>query len=170
VYFKIPPGSFKSLKKYSDGLQHSGIPFAAIITRVSFAEGSLFEMKFDILQALTNAEAPLVLPMMESNQTKSIIGNSAQVRQLAAPATAVPERIDTGLLQAFGAPDAAPAAAPKTRAPRAKKVDTVIDAEPNPAPPPADVNNNDGEPWEESDTDLDETVRNLMNKTNNMLK
>ena len=35
------------------------------------------------------------------------------------------------------------------------------------APPPDE---GEDEPWEESDTDLDETVKKLMNKTSNMLK
>src|SRR4249920_3570205 len=67
VHLKIPPGSLKSLKKFSDELQHGGIPFASVVTRVAFSQERLFEMTFDIIQALTNAEAPLVLPMMKDN-------------------------------------------------------------------------------------------------------
>lgn len=178
VYFKIPPGSFKTLKVFDDKIRHAGLPFSSFITRVSFVEGQQFEMKFEVLQGLTNAEAPLVLPMKESSQTKAITGGmTSSARQIAAPATPkAPERIETGLLSAFGSGGAAsPAYAgaqeatsqpAKTRAPRAKKAETIEQAAP---PPPQE---DTGElPFEESDDDLDGAVARLMgDKMQNMLK
>jgi len=169
VYFKVPPGSFRPWKKFSDELQVAGIPASSVITRVSFVEGQLFEMKFDVLQGLTNAEAPLVLPMKESPQTLSIIGGMAGApRQIAAPPPPprAPERIETGLLEAFGAPAAAEPAPKKTRAKKVEPVQLDLDpARSPPADPEADA------PWEESDSDLDAAMAKLMgDKMNNMLK
>lgn len=175
VYFKIPPGSFKTWKKFDDELQHAGIPCQSFITRVSFVEDQQFEMKFEYLQALTNKEAPLVIPMKDAPQTMSIVGGmTGAPRQIAAPANKAPERIETGLMEAFGAPQDAEEPAPPKRT-RAKKVQTIDNA------PPVETTladqstdrlqaGDDDAPWEESDTDLDETVKRLMNKTSNMLK
>jgi hypothetical protein len=188
VFLKIPPGSLKSLKKFSDELQHQGIPFAAVVTRVSFSSDRIFEMSFEVVQALTDAEAPLVFEKMDTPLTKAIMGS---MPQLAAPAPPPPvARVDTGLISAFAnededeAPSAKPAAAapaqprrpgrPKAQ-PQAAK---VIDNEPE--TPPADKKKAmaafaddveaDG-PWDESDTDLDATVAKLMgDKMQKMLK
>lgn len=180
VHLKIPPGSLKSLKKYSDDLQHKGIPFSAVVTRVSFSSDRIFEMSFDIIQALTDAEAPLVLPMRDAPVTKAIMGSMPEVRQVAPPEV---ERVDTGLLSAFTGDDDEPAPQPKPTVvkprgrPKAQPAAApIIDNEPEAAPidpktmSPADMIEADP-PWEDSDTDLDATVAKLMgDKMQKMLK
>jgi hypothetical protein len=177
VYFKVPPASLTSWKRYTDEMIHQGIPLAAAVTRVSFNPDHLFQMNFEMIQTLSDAEAPRVLPMMESAQTKMIIGGIAPAR-LAAPVQER-EKVDTGLLEAFGAP---PAAANGKKRGRPAKAAPVIDAEaeditvattPAAAPeaqseePPAGA----PEVWQESDDDIDDTITKLMsNKMNNMLK
>lgn len=186
VYLKIPPGSLKSLKKFSDELQHEGIPSAAVVTRISFSQDRLFEFSFKVIQALTDAEAPRVLPMMEDQQTMAILGDSSSgIRELPAPEK--PERVETGLMEAFGelggnGADATGKPAPGKRGrpagvPNKPKPAPIIEHEaaappPDPvrAAPPA-AGEADDENWEESDTDLDDTVVKLMgDKVNKMMK
>jgi hypothetical protein len=185
VFLKIPPGSFKTWKAYTDDMIHQGIPLAAMITRLAFSPPpKTFEMTFEPIQALTEKEVPVVLPLLESRETKNIIGLAPQMRQVAPPAEKKPpERIETGLLDAFSAaPDdteepeeeeevvrkPAPRAAPKVRNSRPKAVEKPMEALAPPEEP--DVNNNDGEVWEESDTELDDSVRSVMgDKMNKML-
>jgi hypothetical protein len=189
VYLKIPPGSLKSLLKFSNELQHEGIPSAAVVTRISFSQDKLFEFNFKVVQALTDAEAPRVLPMMEDSQTLAILGDSSPgMRELPAPEKKEPERIDTGLMEAFGELGGNGAAAPAQSAESAKrsrgrpagipnkpKAAPVIEHEA--APPPAAAASepaarvSDSEDGDESDTDLDDTVAKLMgDKVNKMMK
>jgi hypothetical protein len=189
VYLKIPPGSLRSLLKFSNELQHEGIPSAAVVTRVSFSQDQTFEFNFEVIQALTDKEAPRVLPMMDDAQTLAIIngGSVSGMRELPAPEKKAPERVETGLMEAFDevdAPNSKPTprqAAPQQTTPRgrgrppkaAQAAAQIIDNEPAPQPPPqaADTAEPAGEPWEESDTDLDNAMLKLMgDKLNNMLK
>jgi hypothetical protein len=106
VYFKVPPASLKPLKIYGDSLVHRGVPHEAVITRVTFVPGKQFEMKFDLKQPLTDAEAPVVLPLVDDPQTRNIIGNTGAAiyeEEDAPPAVSkVEQPMDSGLLQAFG--------------------------------------------------------------------
>jgi hypothetical protein len=175
VFFKIPPGSFKTFKKYDDMFVAAGIQPHAVVTRVSFVDGKQFEMHFETVQALTAKEAPRVLQLTEDPQTKIIIGETSNLRQLPSRQAPPQQRIETGLMDAFGEADEDDdevEVIPPPKKTRAKKIETVIEAEPElAAPPPESPETEDGdEPWEESDTDLDATVQKLMNKTNNMLK
>jgi hypothetical protein len=174
VYLKIPPGSLKALKKYSDELQQQGIPFASVVTRVGFSPDRLFEMNFDAVQALSDAEAPLVLPLMQNNQTRAIMGSLPELRQMAPPPPA-PEQVATGLMDAFGATNGGMPAQPKPRKPRVVTIEQ--EAAPQPAeaktetPAEAILEEGGETPWQESDTDLDATVAKLMgDKMSKMLK
>jgi hypothetical protein len=184
VHLKIPPGSLKSLKLYSDELQQLGIPFASMITRVAFSTDKLFQMTFKAVQALTDAEAPLVLPLMEDAQTRQILGSIPEIREIAPPMPA--EKVETGLLAAFKGqsepeseeekPAPAPAPAPRQRGRPAgsqnkpKVVEMAAQApEPEASSTPAegagDVT------WEESDTEIDAALAKLVgDKMKNMLK
>ena len=191
VHLKIPPGSLKSLKKYSDELQSQGIHYAAVVTRVSFSSDRIFEMNFETVQALTDAEAPRVFELRKDPQTKAIMGSISEVRQIAPPPP--PAKVETGLLDAFGQDKptngAAAAEATETAAPAARATPksrgrprraAVIENEPEPEPQPsisaemkaviAEAINSDP-PWEESDTDLDASVAKLLgDKLNKMMK
>jgi hypothetical protein len=106
VYFKVPPASLKPLKIYGDSLVHRGIPHESIITRITFVPGKQFEMKFELKEALTDAEAPVVLRLVDDPQTRSIIGTTGAAiyeEDDAPPAISKTEKpADHGLLQAFG--------------------------------------------------------------------
>jgi len=176
VFFKLPPGSFKTWKSYSDDMIQQGIPLAAMITRLSFSPPpKTFEIKFEPVQALSEKEVPVVLPLMESRETKSILGTAPQVRQIAPAAPKPPERIETGLLEAFSQQtpqdeDDVPGQE-VIPPPRAAKRPRAVKAAVPPQELAAPADNGGDEPWEESDTDLDDSVRSLMgDKLNNMLK
>ncbi len=174
VHIKIPPASLKSLKKYSDELQSEGIPFAAVVTRISFTEGKLFELAFKTMQALSDREALHVLPMMESSQTRAILGTMPEVKTIAPPAKPA-EKVDTGLLSAFTGTDEPASVNPApARRGRPRAVPQTIENGPQPAgqakqaevPPESESGS-----FEESDSDLDATVAKLMgDKMNKMLK
>jgi hypothetical protein len=82
VYLKIPPGSLVPLKMYSDLLMHQGLPFAAVITRISFDQKQLFKMQFDAMQTLNDKDAEFVLPTIESPQTLRILGIQSEIREV----------------------------------------------------------------------------------------
>lgn len=193
VFFKVPPGSLKALKSYSDELVAQGIPFAAVITRVSFSSDRLFQMNFSLVQALTDNEADTVLPLMDSPQTAQIVGSMPEIREIAQE---LPEpRMDTGLLQAFGKGEPAedrPVAKTRGRPlgaknkPKAVVIDSDAEddgegeSEQKAAPAPkakADAPTPDPEegenalPWEESDDEIDVRLNKMMgDKMSKMLK
>lgn len=177
VFLKIPPDSLKSWKAYGESLQHRGAPPEAVITRISFAPDKLFRMVFTMQQALTDAEAPVILPLLEDRQTLSIIGN------FAAPVPALPpveehEEAedntiqDTGLAEAFGttAPTQTQTAQPATGTRKGRT------PKPKPAAAPnlfANGDDGDGEGGggDDGDAELHARVKNLTaGKLQNMLK
>lgn len=102
VFFKVPPASLKIFAAYSRTLNHRGAHFASVVTRIAFNPSKQFEMTFNLLQPLTNAEAPLVLPLLEDPLTRELIGAAPRVAMLAKPEPKKPEGpVDTGLLGAF---------------------------------------------------------------------
>lgn len=173
VFLKIPPASLKSLKSYSDSLEHRGAHFASVITRITFAPDRQFQMNFDVKQPLTNAEAPLVLPLLEDPQTKMLVGGTAQIYELNPDPMARVERRDTGLTAAFAKPAAASPGnvvpASKGRG-RPRREEPVQEAVPEPVTEDAQEVTA-GSTWEESDRELDEDMSKLMGKKlSDMLK
>jgi hypothetical protein len=102
IFFKVPPASLKIWKAYTDDLQMRGAHYAAVITRVTFNPEKTFEMAFDYLKPLTDGDAGLILPLLESAATRNIIGGSMQeFKQIGAvPPMDAPE--ETGFAAAFG--------------------------------------------------------------------
>jgi hypothetical protein len=102
IFFKVPPASLKIWKAYTDDLQVRGAHYAAVITRVTFNPEKTFEMAFDYLKPLTDGDAGLILPLLESAATRNIIGGSMQeFKQIGAvPPMDAPE--ETGFAAAFG--------------------------------------------------------------------
>lgn len=187
VFLKIPPGSLTSYKAFGDELVSMGIPPIAVVTRIAFSQEKLFRMTFEVVQALSNDEAKVVLPMREQPQTRQILGVAPEIREIAAPAKT--EAIETGIMSAFGA--AGPPAdqdqitSPPKRGGRPagsqnkpKPVQIEATATPvhdvqepperivakngGPKDPNLETEATPGTPWEESDSDLDDTVNQLL--------
>jgi hypothetical protein len=184
VSLRVPPASLKSFKNYSDGLQHRGIHQATVITRISFDSEKQFQMNFRLLQALTNAEAPVILKLLEAPATAQITGTAPEIEEDDAPELP-PAQVKTGLLEAFdeAAPEDEPP--PTTPSPRGrgrppgstnKPKSNVIDAakvvKERADKLEADKEEGNGdEPWQESDDALDQSVNALLGqKIQGMLK
>jgi hypothetical protein len=189
VYLKVPPGSLNALHSYGEMLKHEGFPFAAVVTRISFSSDKLFQMVFEGKKALSDVEAPLVLPLVESPQTKRIIGEAPEIRDVTPKPAAKEEKFDTGLEEAFASAPVKTAPAPATNGsgaepeiiPPVKKqrgrpakaafqhpnpgAGEELKAELKDALPETTVQLN------EEDTEFDNEIANLLNmKTDNMLK
>ncbi|HEX6825411.1 MAG TPA: hypothetical protein VF077_03760 [Nitrospiraceae bacterium] len=184
AYLKVPPGSLVTLKQYGDQLFQKGFPTAAVITRISFNTDpkKLFQMVFEGKQALTNKEAPLILPLVEDPRTKRIIGDQLDIYEVEpAPAKKPPEDepIDAGFAEAFtpkteaatngGAKPAEPEPVKRGRGRPPKnrqgpiiegKVNEVLKEEIADA---GEENGNEG-------TDFDKEVADLLSRTSDMLK
>jgi hypothetical protein len=178
VYFKVPPASLKSFKIYGESLVHRGLPHESVITRITFVPGKQFEMKFDLKQPLTDAEAPFVCKLADSPQTASIIGTTGAVfeeEEDAPPViTKVEQPADSGLLQAFGQkqePEPNNQVVPIKRGPgRPRKTAAPIQEQPvETASNGGDGGLVEGEP-QEADDDLDDAVaKALQQKMGGML-
>lgn len=102
VFLKVPPGSLTSLKNYGDALTHQGIPFEAVVTRISFSPDKLFRMIFRGQQMLSDKEAPVVLPLLDDPRTKRLIGDQPIIQEIRDDGPPPTETVETGLLGAFG--------------------------------------------------------------------
>jgi len=138
VFLKIPPGSFKVLKQYSDTLKHAGHPYFGVVTQLGFAPEQQFQLTFTAIQTLENNEAPLVLPLLKDSLTQRITGNEPAIREVRPQIEVKPSRIETGLREAFSAPQAAPQPRPAVPLPPQPA------APPQPQPQPVAKSNGDG--------------------------
>jgi len=185
VYFAVNPNSLKALKAYGDSLQHRGIHFATCITRITWSVKTRWLMEFKLLQMLTNAEAPVVLPLLDSPVTKNIINVKSGVyedeQEPPPPRTQQQQPVSTGLMEAFGNPatpnmpghkiinataaPAAPEQAPAKRGPgRPRKALPQQQAAPTEPAQENEEASNGGDvtpPWDEDDPDLSDAVTKL---------
>jgi hypothetical protein len=190
VFLKIPPASLKSWKAYCDDLTYQGIPYEAIITRIEFDPNAQFQMNFTLKQPLTNAEAPLVLPLLDSPLTRNLIGTMPELRQATPPLPE--ERQETGLMAAFAAQQtlndqaktqmaAAVTNLPTKRGPGRPKRVVEQEAVPEPkeeaneATPevakPVEQGERPQEDWEKTDATVDNSLEKLLSKrVGDMLK
>lgn len=100
IYFKVPPGSFKSLKAYSNELQGKSYPPPAVVTRLGFSLDKQFEITFKIAKVLEEEATGPLLELLESPRVQTIIGNPTLPR-IAAPAPAEDPVEDEGFVQAL---------------------------------------------------------------------
>ena len=190
VFLKVPGGSLRPLKMYGDSLTHQGAHPASVVTRITFVRDKQFEMKFEVKQPLTNDEAPVILPLLDDPQTINIMGTRPAIREVQ---EVLPpkreERIETGILGAFGKGASAQTATEQGTVPtvrRGRPPGSVNKPKPavplNPAPevPEHAVVEDNGAPgvpeqaslpWDESDGELDSTLQKVIDaKVQGMLK
>jgi hypothetical protein len=117
VFLRIPPASLQPLATYGEQLNMQGFHYSSVATRITFDPNEPHpKMVFAGLQALTDAEAPVVLPMREDPQSLRITGED----QMAA---------HTGPLQVTGqAQPAQQLAAPSVDLPKAATAPSVPQA------------------------------------------
>lgn len=169
VFLRIPPASLNDLGVFGDRMNAMGWHYSTYITRVSFDPTSEYpKFKFEEVQALGDAEAPVVLEQRENPNSLRITGED---KITAIPGAARPLAITDA--SRVAAPQTATAAPPAQSAPAVQtvsshsKVDTgfgaigmngptVVTAAP--AAPAADV----GETVE-SDAALDEQIASILN-------
>jgi hypothetical protein len=77
VYLRVPAASLNDLAILGEAMQKKGFHFSTYITRVGFQLDKPHpQMTFRALQALSDAEAPLVLPMREDANAYRITGEN----------------------------------------------------------------------------------------------
>jgi len=88
VFLRIPPASLNDLGVFGDRMNAMGWHYSSFVTRASFDPTSEYpKMKFEEVQALTDDEGPVVLPMREDPQTLRITGED---KRTAIPGAAIP--------------------------------------------------------------------------------
>ena len=103
VFLRVPPASLNNLAKMGEQMDHLGHHYSTYVTRITFDPTKAHpEMVFHALQKLTDAEAPVVLPMRDDPQALRIIGGQTRRPALTAPqvkreALAAPGTNPTGL-------------------------------------------------------------------------
>ena len=159
AFLRIPPASLNDLGVFGDRMNAMGWHFSSYITRISFDPTSEYpKFNFEAVKGLTDAEAPVVLPLREDPNALRITGEDkvaaipgaarvaapVQQAQLQAPAPqAAPPPVETGLLNLTANP---PGATQPQAAPAAPLTAS-----------PADV----GETLE-SDATLDEQIKSIL--------
>lgn len=127
VFLRIPPASLNDLGVFGDRMNAMGWHYSSFVTRASFDPTSEFpKFKFEEVQALTDQEAPVVLPMREDPQTLRITGED---KTSAIPGAARPQ-----LTQVQQPALAAPSV--QTAVPQAAVQSTVPPAQPSATPTP----------------------------------
>jgi hypothetical protein len=130
VFLRVPAASLADLASFGDQLVQAGIPYWGIVTRVSFDPTKAHpQMQFRPLQGLTDAEAPVVLPLRDDNITKRIVGED-QPRPIMIPQGAQQPQVQQGPQQVIP-PQGVPQ--PMTMVPTPQPQPTFV----APAPPPA---------------------------------
>lgn len=75
VFLRVPPASLNDLALLGEGMQAQGFHFSSYVMRIGFnPDKSHPQMTFRALQALTDREAPVVLPLRDDPIAKRITG------------------------------------------------------------------------------------------------
>jgi hypothetical protein len=95
AFLRVPAGSLNDLGIFGDSMSAQGFHYSSYVTRIGFDPAAPHpKMSFKAIQALTDKEGPVVLPMREDPMALRITGESeisraARVHPLAAPVQAV---------------------------------------------------------------------------------
>lgn len=92
VFLRVPAASLLDLATYGKNLEATGMHQFALVTRVMFDPTKAHpQMQFRPLQMLTDAEAPVIVPLIDDAVTKRIVGDDV-IRQAALPPPAQKEQ------------------------------------------------------------------------------
>ncbi len=93
VFLRVPAASLNDLAQLGEAMSGQGFHYSSYITRIGFnPEKPHPQMTFRALQALTDREAPMVLPLREDNTALRITGENETSKTRAtyvAPAAAI---------------------------------------------------------------------------------
>jgi hypothetical protein len=90
VFLRVPPASLNNLAVFGETMSGQGWPMYSFVTRIRFNPDVAHpEMVFSALQALTDAEGPVINPLRKDPLTLRITGGDQAPRQIA-PAIAGP--------------------------------------------------------------------------------
>lgn len=91
VFLRVPPGSLDKLLELHDTMTGQGFHSATYVTRISFDPNQAHpSMIFTPHQPLTDAEGPVILPLVEDALGKRITGEDVVTTAPAGPALAAP--------------------------------------------------------------------------------
>lgn len=93
VFLRVPPASLNDLAVFGEAMNNQGWHYSTYVTRISFDPKEAHpKFVFRALQALSDAEAPVVLPLREDSMAKRIVGEDQANRPLSPPSgvTAAP--------------------------------------------------------------------------------
>ncbi len=140
VFLRVPAASLNDLAMLGEAMSAQGFHYSSYVTRIGFvADKAHPQMTFKALQALTDAEAPMVLPLREDPQAFRITGENevGKPRAVAGPASQVQQAPPANNVVPLSAPQQnVPTAAPSrvvspsvtmtspSRAPEPETVDT----------------------------------------------
>lgn len=109
AFLRVPPASLNPLSSYGDGLQSQGYPYCSVVTRISFDPSKSHpEFMFKAIQELTDAEAPVILPLRDGALTQRIVGEDQR---------ALPRPLGSATIAPALAAPTAPVAPPQNPAP-----------------------------------------------------
>jgi hypothetical protein len=130
VFLRVPAASLNDLAVFGEAMAKQGFHYSTFVTRVGFvADKSHPQMTFRALQPLTDAEAPVVMPMREESMAMRITGedqiDKPRPQQIAAATVAAKPAVatSTATASALAASAQATAGAATSRS-EPEKVDT----------------------------------------------
>ncbi len=167
VFLRVPPASLNDLALFGETMAGQGWHFSSFITRISFDPDQPHpKMVFTPLQPLTDAEAPVVLPMRD-NATALRITGEGQVPYNPGSAIAGPPAAKQ-IAPPPPAPAPAPAPAPVPPPSSVNMFDGFASPPPPPAPAPAAVANAPADVGTSSEADdaIDAKIKQLLASKN----
>lgn len=121
VFLRVPAASLNDLALLGEGMSAQGFHYSTYVTRIGFnPEKPHPQMTFRALQALTDREGPVVLPLRDDTTSKRITGEN----EIGHPRTAAPQQVQQQVVAPATAAPVTPN--PAHTAPSSGQVDTGL--------------------------------------------
>jgi hypothetical protein len=80
MLFSLPPGSLTNLVRYGEELNSLGLPYAAVVTRLSYEPLLKYsKVQFNYQKSLDDAESEVIISMLDSEVVKRILNSKINV-------------------------------------------------------------------------------------------
>ena len=80
MLFSLPPGSLTNLVRYGEELNGLGLPYAAVVTRLSYEPLLKYsKVQFNYQKSLDDAESEVIISMLDSEVVKRILNSKINV-------------------------------------------------------------------------------------------